>query len=125
MGFSFLNACLIKVFECAFDFSPHIQGTLTSNLPHHHFDGIHPDSQSSVLGDGVGNAAAAVTDLCVKVDPLSRWGLRHDMDVNLQRRDLGEEARTIWNRFSKAFRGSSADIFKRIKSRQKPVLVFR
>ncbi len=60
--------------------------TLRSNnsIPDHHFDRIYPDAEPPALGDYIRDASAAVSELSVKVHPLSRGRLGHDVDVNLQ-----------------------------------------
>lgn len=57
---------------------------LTSSVPDHHFDRIHADTESFVFGDYIRNPSAAVGELSVKVHPLSRGRLGHDVDVDLQ-----------------------------------------
>lgn len=51
--------------------------------PDHHLDGVDADAQAPLLGDLVGNPATAVADLRVKVHPLPRRWLGHDVDVHL------------------------------------------
>lgn len=51
--------------------------------PDHHLDGVDADAQAPLLGDHVGNPATAVADLRVKVHPLPRRWLGHDVDVHL------------------------------------------
>lgn len=51
--------------------------------PDHHLDGVDANAQAPLLGDHVGNPATAVADLRVKVHPLPRRWLGHDVDVHL------------------------------------------
>lgn len=51
--------------------------------PDHHFDRIHSDAKPLVVRDDERHAAAAVSHLCVVVNPLAWRGLRHDVQVHL------------------------------------------
>lgn len=63
----------------------HSAWELWVHTPDHHFDRIHPDAQSLLSWDDVRDASAAVGELRVKVDPLPRRRLGHDVDVDLQK----------------------------------------
>lgn len=52
--------------------------------PDHHLDWVDPDAQAFVFGDDKRDAAAAVSYLCVEVQPLARRRLGHDVQVDLQ-----------------------------------------
>lgn len=57
---------------------------MTLSVPDHHFDRIHPDTEPFVFRDYIRDTSTAVGELCVKVHPLSRGRLGHDVDVDLQ-----------------------------------------
>lgn len=55
-----------------------------SAAPDYHLDGINPNAEPLALGDDVGDAAAAIGELRLEVDPLPGGRLRHDVYVDLQ-----------------------------------------
>ena len=57
---------------------------MTYRVPDHQFDRINSDTKLFILGDYIRDTTAAVGELRVKVHPLSRGRLGHDVDVNLQ-----------------------------------------
>lgn len=57
---------------------------MTYRVPDHQFDRINSDTELFILGDYIRDTTAAVGELRVKVHPLSRGRLGHDVDVNLQ-----------------------------------------
>lgn len=77
----------ISTFIISVHFDQEIQLFLVKQLldiPDHHFDRIHADTEPFVSRDYIRHTSAAVGELGIKVHPLSRGRLGHDVDVNLQ-----------------------------------------
>ena len=55
-----------------------------SRLPDHHLDRVNPNAQTLALRDDVRDTSAAIGQLGIKVRPVSRWRLCHDVDIHLR-----------------------------------------
>ena len=57
---------------------------MTQSSPYNHFYRVHAIWQTSIIWNAITDAASRISDLSIKVCPLSNWRVSHDMDIHLQ-----------------------------------------